>query len=86
MDFSVQLWKSHFTKNVEKWDDIEQRATRLILSPSLLQGNESALVLVPAKTCHVKGCTTHKHYSSHKMSQLLFKSSSDILFYDFLWL
>lgn len=48
--------------------------------------NESALALVPAQTFHVKGWTTHKHYSSHKMSQLLFKSSSYILFCDFLWL
>jgi len=48
--------------------------------------SESALALVPAQTCHVKGCTTYKHYSGDKMSQLFFKSGSDILFYDFLLL
>lgn len=79
MDYSVQLCQSHFKESVEKGDDIQQRATRQILSSSFLQGNESALALVPAQACHVKGCLTHKHHSSHKMSQLFLNPS--LIFY-----
>lgn len=37
MDYPVQLWQSHFKKSVEKWDDIQKRPARWILSSSLLQ-------------------------------------------------
>lgn len=85
MDYPVQLWQSHFKKCWKMgWHSKETSKMNFkFLSSS---SSKSALVLIPAQACHVMGCATHKHNSSHKVSQLLFKPGSDILFYYLLWL